>query len=164
MNIKNRTIKNFTLDCTFWESLPGVSRPGGCIAVEKGASCPSIPLFRLASTITRSFRRYPLFKVDYQTLKWLLLYKDWLWEKGLRSLHFRTIHLTDLFIVKRQKSYETKGRDVGTGEHWGYVPPRFCNKQRSALFIYRKCPLYLKDTSALEVLCPQVWDASYVPD
>eukprot|EP00112_Aurelia_sp_Birch-Aquarium-sp1_P013318 Seg282.14 transcript_id=Seg282.14/GoldUCD/mRNA.D3Y31 product="hypothetical protein" protein_id=Seg282.14/GoldUCD/D3Y31 len=32
-------------------------------------------------------------------------------------------------------------RDVGTGGHWGHVPPpRFCNKQRSALFIFRKCP------------------------
>ena len=45
--------------------------------------------------------------------------------------------------------------DVGTAGYWGHVPPRFCNKQRSALFIFRKCPIFLKEKSALEVSCPQ---------
>ena len=30
----------------------------------------------------------------------------------------------------------------GTG---GSAPPRFCNKQRSVLFIFRKCPFFLKE-------------------
>ena len=34
------------------------------------------------------------------------------------------------------------------------LSPRNCNKQGSALFIFRKCPLFLKENSALEVLCP----------
>ena len=34
------------------------------------------------------------------------------------------------------------------------APPRFCNKQRSALFVFRKCPLFLKEKSVLEVPCP----------
>ena len=42
--------------------------------------------------------------------------------------------------------------DVGTGGVLGARPPRFCNKQRSSLFIFSKCPL------------PQIWDASNVPD
>ena len=46
--------------------------------------------------------------------------------------------------------------DVGTGGHWGHVPPRLCNKQRSALFLFRKFRLLLKEKSALEVTCPQV--------
>ena len=34
--------------------------------------------------------------------------------------------------------------DVGTGGHWGHVLPKFWNKQRSALFIFRNCPLFLR--------------------
>ena len=30
-------------------------------------------------------------------------------------------------------------RDVGTGGHWGHVPPRFCNKQKVP-FWFTKCP------------------------
>ena len=43
--------------------------------------------------------------------------------------------------------------DVGTGGHWGHVPPRFCNKQRSALFTLKNAPFFLRK-SALEVSCP----------
>ena len=32
-------------------------------------------------------------------------------------------------------------------------PQRFCNKQRSAIFIFRKCTLFLKEKSALKVSC-----------
>ena len=32
--------------------------------------------------------------------------------------------------------------DVGARGHWGTCPPRFCNKQRSALSIFRKCPVF----------------------
>ena len=39
----------------------------------------------------------------------------------------------------------------GTG---GTCPPRFFNKQRSALFKFRTCPLLLKEKRALEVSCP----------
>ena len=36
--------------------------------------------------------------------------------------------------------------DVGTGLHWGHVPPpRFRDKQGSGLFVFRKCPLFLKE-------------------
>ena len=42
-----------------------------------------------------------------------------------------------------------KGIDIGA-----HVLLRFCNKHRSALFIFRKCPLFLQEKSALEVLCP----------
>ena len=54
-----------------------------------------------------------------------------------------------LLVFKNQRVI-----DEGTRGHWGYVPPRFCNKQRSALFIVRKCPLFLKEESALKVSCP----------
>ena len=37
------------------------------------------------------------------------------------------------------------GIDVETRGHWGHVPPRFCNKQRSARSIFRKCPFFLKE-------------------
>ena len=60
-------------------------------------------------------------------------------------------------------NFDSEGRDllerglidVGTGWHWGHVPPpRFCNKQRSGLFILENGPLFGK--SALKASCPQV--------
>ena len=41
-------------------------------------------------------------------------------------------------------------KDPSTGRHrnqghWGHVPPRFCKKQRSVLFIFRKCPCFFKE-------------------
>ena len=39
-------------------------------------------------------------------------------------------------------------------EHWGHVPPRFCDKRRNAPFIFRKCPLLLREKNALEVSTP----------
>ena len=62
------------------------------------------------------------------------------------------------------RTYREVSRDVGTGGHSGHVPQRFFNKQRSALFTFRTCPLPLKDKRALEVSCPQVWHAFYVPE
>ena len=38
--------------------------------------------------------------------------------------------------------------------HWGHVPPRFCNKQRSFLFLFRKCPLFLKERYPRSVVPP----------
>ena len=35
--------------------------------------------------------------------------------------------------------------DEGAGGTLGHVPPRFCNKQRSALFIFRKCSFFVKE-------------------
>ena len=51
----------------------------------------------------------------------------------------------------RMQSYLHKRRNRG---HWGHVPPRFCNKQRCALFLFRECPLFVKENGALEVSCP----------
>ena len=45
--------------------------------------------------------------------------------------------------------YESTGQT-----HRHRSPPRFCNKQRSALFTFRKCPLFLKGKSAFKVSCP----------
>ena len=45
----------------------------------------------------------------------------------------------------------------------GLVPPRFCNKQRSALFIFRKCPLLGNKGPWSVVPPPQFWDAFYLP-
>ena len=36
------------------------------------------------------------------------------------------------------------GIDVGTRGHWGQAPPRFCNKQRSALFIHKNASFFLR--------------------
>ena len=46
---------------------------------------------------------------------------------------------------------------------WRHMPARFCSKERSPPFIVRNYPLFLKETSALEVSLPQVWDFSYIP-
>ena len=35
-------------------------------------------------------------------------------------------------------------RDIVTGGTRGTYPPRFCNKQRSVIFIFRKCTLFLR--------------------
>ena len=53
--------------------------------------------------------------------------------------------------------------DVGTGGHSGYVPPRFCNKQRKPFLSIENAP-FSKGKSAFEASCLQVRDASYVPD
>ena len=45
-----------------------------------------------------------------------------------------------------------KRRNRGRG-HWGHVPPRFCNKQRSALFNLENAPFFLRK-SALEAPWP----------
>ena len=46
--------------------------------------------------------------------------------------------------------------DIGTGGHWEHVPPKFCNKQRSAHFIFRKCPLFHKEKLPSKCRAPQV--------
>ena len=46
-------------------------------------------------------------------------------------------------------------RNRGGGALGTRTPPRFCNKQRSALFPFRKCPFFSKGKSALEASCPQ---------
>ena len=45
--------------------------------------------------------------------------------------------------------------DVGTGGTGGTCPQdfAFCNEQRSALLIFRKCPTFHKEKSALKVSC-----------
>ena len=57
--------------------------------------------------------------------------------------------------------YRRKNR--GTG---GTCAPRFCNKQKSALFMFRNCPFSLIKKVPLKYRAPpQVWGAaSYVPD
>ena len=47
--------------------------------------------------------------------------------------------------ISNSDTTQLLGIDVGTGGHWGHAPPRFCNEQRSALFIFRKCPFFLKE-------------------
>ena len=42
---------------------------------------------------------------------------------------------------------------IEVGTRGARVPPRFCNRQRSVLFIFKKIPLFLKE-SALEASCP----------
>ena len=56
-----------------------------------------------------------------------------------------TLHNNDNTTAAEESGYHMAiCIDVGTGGHWGHVPPRFCNKQRSALLIFRKSPLFLK--------------------
>ena len=58
---------------------------------------------------------------------------------------------TNVYIAQINKPI-----DVGTRGHWGTCPPRFCKKQRSALFNFRKCPIFSRRKLPLEVLCPQI--------
>ena len=41
------------------------------------------------------------------------------------------------------------------GGDWGHVPPRFCSKQRSALYVLRKCPFFLKEKVPLKRRAPK---------
>ena len=48
--------------------------------------------------------------------------------------------------------------DVGTargGGHWGHVPPRFCNKQRTALFTLKNAPFFLRKKCPRSVVLPK---------
>ena len=72
------------------------------------------------------------------------------------------MYVTILIFIpkKRDKTFSVvdtsalvSKHSIGTGRHWRHVPPRFCNKQRCAIFIFRICCLYLKEKSVLEVLC-----------
>ena len=57
---------------------------------------------------------------------------------------FSLFKILDSFCHELKAPYEGATIDVGTGGTGGTCPPRFFNKQRSALFIFRKCPLFLK--------------------
>ena len=44
----------------------------------------------------------------------------------------------------------------------GARAPNILQDKKECLFIFRKCPLFLKEKNALKISCPQVLDASYV--
>ena len=45
--------------------------------------------------------------------------------------------------------------DLGTGGHRGHMPPRFGSKQRNALVIFRKCPLFLREKEPSKCRAPK---------
>ena len=60
---------------------------------------------------------------------------------------------SDTLLNTSQKRIVLSSIDIGAGGTGGMCPLRFCNKQRSALFI-QKMPLFLKEKRALEMSCP----------
>ena len=78
----------------------------------------------------------------------------------LFSASLNSIKLEHSLLQKNNKEHRR-----GSRQHWGHMPQRFCNKKRSTLFIFRKCPLS-EGKFALEMSCPppHYLDASYVPD
>ena len=72
------------------------------------------------------------------------------------------IHCFQVKILACSEKGIFMNADVGTKGGTGKRAPRFRNEQRSALFMFRNAPFFLRK-NVLEVSCPQVWDAFYVP-
>ena len=66
-------------------------------------------------------------------------------------------------ILSRQSLIYSLCIDLGARGHWGHVPPRFCNEQRITLFIFRKCPHFLKENGPSKCRAPKFEMLSYVP-
>ena len=67
------------------------------------------------------------------------------------------------FALGYGKSTQILRIDIRTGGTLGHMPPRFCNKQRSAHFVLRQCPLSLRKNVPLKHPALHILDASYLP-
>ena len=66
------------------------------------------------------------------------------------------IVISNYYNIKQNKEICKCFIDVGTGGTGSTCPPRFCNKQRSALFIFRKCPFFLGKKCPQNVMPPSL--------
>ena len=84
-------------------------------------------------------------------------WKYWCWKFKLFPLPTQIFEVFGLIKLLKSITQPYKKKALGS------CAPRFCNKQRSVLFAFRKSPFILRRKCSVSALPSQVWDVSYGP-